>query len=112
MGVGRSLLVLTTPTYPGNLSLSRWVGKLHNRAGTSAPPTSHDEDMTAVTPDATSTSETGVTASLSTIFDELTATAAAVVDDSAAGLDAVADTLSGANRVFVLGAGRSGLALQ
>lgn len=104
--------MLTTPTYPRSLSLSRWVGQLHDRAGTSAPPTGDDEDMTAVTPDVTSTSETGVTASLSTILDELTATAAALVDDSAAGLDAVADALSGANRVFVLGAGRSGLALQ
>lgn len=68
--------------------------------------------MTAVTPDVTSPSETGATASLSTILDELTATIVALGDEQADNLDAVAETLAGAHRVFVLGAGRSGLALQ
>jgi 6-phospho-3-hexuloisomerase len=53
-----------------------------------------------------------VTASLSLIFGELGATAAEVTKQRADDLDNLAETLAKARRIFVLGAGRSGIALQ
>jgi 6-phospho-3-hexuloisomerase len=68
--------------------------------------------MTAVNPDALTPSQPGVTASLSLIFGELGATAAEVTKQRADDLDNLAETLAKARRIFVLGAGRSGIALQ
>jgi 6-phospho-3-hexuloisomerase len=68
--------------------------------------------MTAVNPDALAPSQPGVTASLSLIFGELGATAAEVTKQRADDLDNLAETLAKARRIFVLGAGRSGIALQ
>ncbi|PWC06278.1 6-phospho-3-hexuloisomerase [Mycetocola zhujimingii] len=55
---------------------------------------------------------TEVTASLATIMRELTATAEAIAELGTDDLAAIAKALDGARRVFVLGAGRSGLALH
>ncbi|AWB87498.1 6-phospho-3-hexuloisomerase [Mycetocola zhujimingii] len=55
---------------------------------------------------------TEVTASLATIMRELTATADAIAELGTDDLAAIAKALHGARRVFVLGAGRSGLALH
>ena len=112
MGPEGSLLVLITSTYPRNLYLPQWVGQLHGRAGTELPRGSDDGYMTAVNPDATTTPTAGVTASLAIIMDELGATAGALTAHRSENLDAVAETLAGARAIFVLGAGRSGLALQ
>jgi 6-phospho-3-hexuloisomerase len=68
--------------------------------------------MTAVSLDATTFPKTGVTASLAIILGELEATADAVTKQRADDLEAVAEALAGARRIFILGAGRSGLALQ
>jgi 6-phospho-3-hexuloisomerase len=68
--------------------------------------------MTAVNLDATSSPKAGVTASVAIIMGELEATADAVAKQRADDLGAVAEALAGARRIFVLGAGRSGLALQ
>ncbi|HWS50813.1 MAG TPA: 6-phospho-3-hexuloisomerase [Microbacterium sp.] len=46
------------------------------------------------------------------IDSELSSVASALASDGAPGIEAVADALGDARRVFVLGAGRSGLALQ
>ncbi|MCU1405438.1 MAG: 3-hexulose-6-phosphate isomerase [Glaciihabitans sp.] len=53
-----------------------------------------------------------VTDALTMMTTELTIAAAAVSDVSAEALEASAQEISGARRVFVLGAGRSGLALR
>jgi 6-phospho-3-hexuloisomerase len=68
--------------------------------------------MTAVNLDATTFAKTGVAASLAMILGELEATADAVTKQRADDLEAVAEALAGARRIFILGAGRSGLALQ
>jgi 6-phospho-3-hexuloisomerase len=68
--------------------------------------------MTAVYLDATTFAKTGVAASLAMILGELEATADAVTKQRADDLEAVAEALAGARRIFILGAGRSGLALQ
>ena len=68
--------------------------------------------MTAVNPDTLTPTKAGVTASLSLIFDELEATADEVTKHRADDLDDLAETLTRARRIFVLGAGRSGIALQ
>jgi 6-phospho-3-hexuloisomerase len=68
--------------------------------------------MTAVNPDAVTPSKPGVTASLSLILDELRTTTDEVTKHRAHDLDDLAETLAKARRIFVLGAGRSGIALQ
>ena len=55
---------------------------------------------------------TDVTASASLILTELSATVSHLREHRHDDLEAAADTLSGGGRVFLLGAGRSGLALQ
>jgi 6-phospho-3-hexuloisomerase len=68
--------------------------------------------MTDVNPDALTPSKPGVTASLSLIIDELRVTTDEVTKHRADDLDDLAETLAEARRIFVLGAGRSGIALQ
>ncbi|MBG6237804.1 6-phospho-3-hexuloisomerase [Mycetocola sp. CAN_C7] len=68
--------------------------------------------MTAENTDASTPSQLGVTASLSLILDELRATTTEVTKHRGDDLDDLADTLATARRIFVLGAGRSGIALQ
>lgn len=108
--MGKSLSLGTVSTYPRRLCLSRWVGRLHGWAGTSLPPGGHDGEMTNSETAPSPTTE--VTASVAILVEELTATADAIVASGSADLDAVAESIGGAERVFVLGAGRSGLALQ
>lgn len=68
--------------------------------------------MTAANPDALTPSKPGVTASLSLILDEVMATTDEVTKHRADDLDDLAETLAKARRIFVLGAGRTGIALQ
>ncbi|ROP75270.1 6-phospho-3-hexuloisomerase [Frigoribacterium sp. PhB107] len=64
-------------------------------------------------PDADSTSTASSSAdALELVRSEVDRAVHAVVETDAEGLDAVADLVSGAGRVFVHGAGRSGLALR
>ena len=56
--------------------------------------------------------ELSVTSALEAITSELAATAAAVGATNGDALELAADTLRGARRVFTLGAGRSGIALN
>ncbi|SFN61121.1 6-phospho-3-hexuloisomerase [Mycetocola miduiensis] len=68
--------------------------------------------MTAANSDALTPSTPGVTASLSLIMEEVGATTDEVMTHRADDLDGLAETLAIARRIFVLGAGRSGIALQ
>ena len=68
--------------------------------------------MTDVNLDTETSRTSDVTASASLIFNELSTTISHVREHEHEALEAAADTLSGGGRVFVLGAGRSGLALQ
>ena len=68
--------------------------------------------MTAVDRDVSTPSPPDVTASLSLILEEVRATTDAVMTHRADDLDNLAETLSNARRIFVLGAGRSGITLQ
>lgn len=63
-------------------------------------------------PDTETSRTTDVTASAALILDELSSALSQVLELRQDDLEAAADALSGGGRVFVLGAGRSGLALQ
>jgi len=56
--------------------------------------------------------ELSVTTALDAIYAELATTGAAIAAANGESLDAAAEALSGARRVFTLGAGRSGIALN
>ena len=74
-----------------------------------------DADSTAPDPGATassSTADSSTATALDLVRSEVDAAVRAVADTDPDGLDAVADLVSGAERVFVHGAGRSGLALR
>ncbi|ANJ28857.1 3-hexulose-6-phosphate isomerase [Agromyces aureus] len=67
---------------------------------------------TAVAPEVVPAPPTAVASSLAMITAELDSTLTRIGTDAAAGLSATADLILDARRVFVLGAGRSGLALR
>ena len=106
------MLLLTASTYPVNLYLPQWVGPLYRRAGASLPQPGDHGYMTAVDRDVSTPSPPDVTASLSLILEEVRATTDAVMTHRVDDLDNLAETLANARRIFVLGAGRSGITLQ